>query len=235
MNSGKSSAVCSNALTASVFVSHRRQHARSLALALDGYKLLEPYTFRASCALPDNMTDSRHIAFGLISILAAAVGQFAKLNAQEPTVATRRMIAEAVVIYRREFMDDSSSYDICSLARAVGTRPESLGLNPALSKLMYPASSCSYAGKFRVSSAPIGIDSIGVGKETATVRVEVYHGEYSHQERFTLRRSGASWVVTGACLSAGSYAVLRDPRDSLRFHQRLMEADTSLRHGTKRP
>lgn len=137
------------------------------------------------------------------------------LQAQEPGASTRLAAVEAVIDYRLSFLNDSSRYDMCTLSRALGATGDKLALYPTYAALLDSTTACIPGKRTSTRMAPIGIDSIGLTQGTGSVRIAVYHGEYSHLERYTLRRNGDRWTVIGVCLTAGSYADLRRPADTL--------------------
>jgi hypothetical protein len=161
----------------------------------------------------------RVLARLLVACVVTSAAHRNELQAQESTVNARLAAVEAVMDYRLSFLNDSSRYDVCALSRALGAAPQTVGLNSAFLALLDITTQCTDPGHMKTSSAPVGVDSIRLTKEEGSVRLLIHHGEYSHVERFTLKRIGDLWAVTGACLTGGSYADLRMPRDTLNRRQ----------------
>jgi hypothetical protein len=154
------------------------------------------------------------------TVIAAIIlsGAAPVAHAQAPPHDPRVAAIEGVILYRRLFLNDTSSFELCALSHALRPLEPPFGLTPFAYAVVDTASWCRNKGElgWPARSAPVGVEKIAITSDsTATVVLAIYRGEYSHSETYALRRSmSGDWGVTGVLLSAGEYAEIRSAADT---------------------
>ena len=166
------------------------------------------------------MRTSTNVRWATMIAAAIALAGFARIaRSQAPARDSRVAAIEGVIHYRRLFLNDTSSFELCSLSRALRPLDPPFGLTPFAFAVVDTASWCRSKTDrvWPAHSAPVGIHKIIIAPDsTGTVVLAIYRGEYGHTETYSLRGGTASgnWTVTGVALSAGSYSEIRSPDDA---------------------
>ncbi len=113
-------------------------------------------------------------------------------------------VVEAVIEHRRALIDEVTHFERCAAGTAAGHAPATLdstfssnavrGLSPWTGEC--PA-------WLMVAGSPRGarISSVSIAGSSAVVTVQVYRGEWWHQETYNLRRLRNGWAVQDVLLA----------------------------------
>lgn len=145
-----------------------------------------------------------HPIAGAVMLAAVLLVAPARAGAQGHAVPRPVAALNAVIDYRLNWMNDSTTFDACSVYRTVAP-PEQVasGLLVAFRGwFTRSAQPCSPAPVDRNRERRVLLDSLTVADSTARVYLTVRRGEQTHNETYALFRPGSdTWAVREVVLS----------------------------------
>ncbi|HET7460697.1 MAG TPA: hypothetical protein VFJ82_05600 [Longimicrobium sp.] len=141
---------------------------------------------------------------GAAALAAAILLAPSGARSQDRAVTRRVAALNAVIDYRLNWMNDSTTFDACSVYRTVGP-PQQVAAGLLLAFRGWftaTAQPCASTPVDRNRERRVLVDSLTVTDSTARVYVTVRRGEQTHNEAYDLFRPGSdTWAVRQVVLS----------------------------------
>ena len=147
------------------------------------------------------------IARVALAIAVLVLGTRADLSAQTSGPTTPKMSAiNALIDFRLHWINDSTTFDACSVYRAAGASPQRVAdeLFPGIRDwFTASAKPCSDASVDPNRDIRVIVDSLSLSDSTGRAYITVRRGEQTHEEEYYLvnRVRGLNWAVDRVVLS----------------------------------